>query len=206
MCVFFAESILRMPVPVVNVYPNHKTLPTISYIFHTIISLSNICFLHFLAPVPVCLKRATEFYFLPWPCWCSADTSVCASHNNFSSWILKYFLLPQKTPHHSLPLSFSSSPNFTPFHLSSPTTWHCNAGFRNGNEMHRGTVSKSSRLNISLNGPANVCIFFLFKLAQNIGTGAKGAERAPQWTPALLTPHDVFMCLGVIAWIITSMR
>lgn len=60
-------------------------------------------------------------------------------------------------------------------------------------------MSKRSRLNISLNGPANVCRFFLFKLAQNIGSGAKGAESALQWTPALLTPHDVFMCLGVIA-------
>lgn len=38
--------------------------------------------------------------------------------------------------------------------------------------------------------------FFLFKLAQSIGSGAKGAGRTLQWTPALLTPHDVFMCLG----------
>lgn len=46
--------------------------------------------------------------------------------------------------------------------------------------------------------------FFLFKWTQNIGSGAKSAGGTLQWTPAPLTPHDVFMCWSVIAWIITS--
>lgn len=113
--------------------------------------------------------------------------------------------------------SFPFSPILFPFPLfrpillisplSSPTTWHCNAGFRNGNEVPGGIVSKSSRLNISLNGPANVCMFFKNSnypriLAQE--PRVRGGGGTLQWTPALLTPHDAFMCLGVIAWIITS--
>lgn len=36
-------------------------------------------------------------------------------------------------------------------------------------------------------------VFFKFKLAQNIVLEAQGAERARQWTPALLTPHDHYV-------------
>lgn len=74
---------------------------------------------------------------------------------------------------------------------SVPTSWRCSAGFRNGNEESSGTVSKSSRLNISLNGWANVCFFsffFKFKLAQKFGSRASSAARTLPWTPALLTP------------------
>lgn len=81
-------------------------------------------------------------------CW-----HICVWDAHYlSSWILKHFPLLQN-------MSFPF-PLPTPFPLSSTTTWCFNAGFRNGNEMHGGTVSKSSRLNISLNGPANVCRFF----------------------------------------------
>lgn len=41
---------------------------------------------------------------------------------------------------------------------------------------------------------------FLFKLAQNIVSGAKGAEGALQWTPALLTPHDHYVHMFVYDW------
>lgn len=190
-----------MPLPVVNVYPLRKTLPTIFMYFpHHYFSVKYLCFfLHRLAPVPDCLKSNRILFSaltLMMFCW-----HICVYESQyFSGWIL----INKNT---SFPSSFLFLfAQFRSFPLPSPTAWHCGAGFRNGNEMHGGTVSKSSRLNISLNGPANVCRFFLFKLAQNIGSGAKGVERALQWTPALLTPHDVFMCSGVIAWIITSTR
>lgn len=61
-------------------------------------------------------------------------------------------------------------------------------------------MSKSSRLNISLNGPANVCIFFLnsnYPRILALEPRVQGGGTL-QWTPALLTPHDAFMCLGVM--------
>lgn len=94
-----------------------------------------------------------------------------------------------------------SLPHVLPFLCFCNMTWQAVSlcwGLGNGNEMHGGTVSKSSRLSISLNHAGNVfrCFFFSlsFKLAQNIGFRAKGAKRGLLWTPALLTPHDVFGC------------
>lgn len=128
-----------MPVPVVSVYPNRKTLPTISYLFHTIISLVKyLCFFSALSCTCAGLfKKSNRILFstltLMMFCW-----HICVRESHyFSSWILKHF-----SSRHSLPLCFSSPPNFTPFPSLLPP--HDTAMLASGMEM-RCTVALCQR-------------------------------------------------------------
>lgn len=80
-CVAFLEY-LKMSIPVLRIYSKHKKIPAALCILHTIISLSNVLFVQFLAP---------EFCFVLWAWWCCAGIFVRMSHTIFLSSI--FFLL-----------------------------------------------------------------------------------------------------------------
>lgn len=90
-------------------------------------------------------------------CWHICENKTLCFSNPSGCFLLRIFL---GTFSSVFCLVLFPFPHCSHFPVLISIVQYCTAVFRNGNEALCGTVSKSNWLNISLNGPANVCRLF----------------------------------------------